>query len=146
MIRRRQPSGMSDPVHRVAPSSARARMILTAALLVAAMIGVLSTSMAGSTPAIVLAVLFTVATAGLAVSLGRGLVGQADAAPREANPAASEPSSVEETADPVTTLKQRYAEGELTDAEFEERMDRLLDSDGRSSTARAERTELERER
>ncbi|WP_053946792.1 SHOCT domain-containing protein [Halolamina sediminis] len=130
---------MSDLVHRVAPSSARARMFLTGALLVAAMIGVLSTTMAGSTAAIVLAVLFTVATAGLAVSLGRGLVEQADAAPEEANPAASEPSAVEETADPITTLQQRYAEGELTDEEFERRMERLMESDSGGTAEREER-------
>ncbi len=114
-------------------------MFLTGALLVAAMIGVLSTTMAGSTAAIVLAVLFTVATAGLAVSLGRGLVEQADAAPEEANPAASEPSAVEETADPITTLQQRYAEGELTDEEFERRMERLMESDSGGTAEREER-------
>ena len=107
-------------------------MLLTGLLLVAAMVGVVSTSMAGSTVAITIAVLFTVATAGLAVSLGSGLVEQAKAAPREANPAASEPSPPEATADPVATLKQRYAEGELTDEEFERRMERLMESDARA--------------
>jgi hypothetical protein len=120
---------MSELVHRFVPSNARIGMFLTGLLLVAAMIGVVSTSMAGSTVAITIAVLFTVGTAGLAVSLGSGLAEQAEAAPREANPAASEPSAPEATADPVATLKQRYAEGELTDEEFERRMERLVESD-----------------
>lgn len=122
---------MSDLVHRVAPSSPRVRMILTGALLVASMVGVLSTAMAGSTPVIVLAVLFTVAAAGLAVSLGSGLAEQAAAAPGAANPAASAPSTPEREPEPIETLQQRYAAGELTDAEFEARMDRLLESGAR---------------
>ncbi|MFW5939634.1 MAG: SHOCT domain-containing protein [Halolamina sp.] len=125
-------------------------MVLTGLLLVAAMVGVFATSMAGSTPAVALAVLFTVGAAGLAVSLGSGLVEQADAAPTDANPAASEPSTPEPVDDPVSTLQQRYAEGELIDTEFEEGMDRLLDSDARSATdrnrAEAREHELERYR
>lgn len=34
-------------------------------------------------------------------------------------------------ADPLATLQERYAAGELTEAEFERRLDRLLDSDRR---------------
>lgn len=137
---------MSDLVHRVSPSSARARMVLTGALLVASMIGVLSTTIAGSTPAIVLAVLFTVTAAGLAVSLGSGLVEQAAAAPAGANPAASVPSAPESAADPIATLQQRYAAGELTDAEFEERMDRLLESGERTDEERGSDRERAYER
>jgi uncharacterized membrane protein len=41
---------------------------------------------------------------------------------------------VEET-DPLDRLKQRYANGELSDAEFEERLDTLLDADRRAESA-----------
>lgn len=118
-------------------------MVLTGALLVASMIGVLSTTMAGSTPAIVLAVLFTVAAAGLAVSLGSGLVEQAAAAPDDENPAASGSSASTAASDPIATLQQRYAAGELTDAEFEERMDRLLESGARTDEGRGSDRERE---
>jgi uncharacterized membrane protein len=39
--------------------------------------------------------------------------------------------------DPIATLRERYARGELTEAEFERRLDRLLDSEtpGRSAAA-----------
>lgn len=142
---------MSDLVHRFAPSSARARMLLTAALVVTAVLGVFATSMAGSTPAVAIAVLATVAAAGLAVSLASGLVEQAEAAPSEANPAAREKAEPATEADPITTLQQRYAEGELTDAEFERRMEQLMESDAQSTRANrsrnAERTrEREKER
>lgn len=137
---------MSDLVHRFAPSSARARMLLTAALVVTAVLGVVGTSMAGSTPAVALAVLATVAAAGLAVSLGSGLVEQAAAAPEEANPAARGKPEPESTADPITTLQQRYAEGELTDAEFERRMEQLMESDARSGDDSRRGTDRSRER
>jgi len=133
---------MSDLVHRLAPSSPRVRIVLTGALLVASIVGVISTAMAGSTPAIVLAVLFTLGTAGLAASLGSGLAEQAAAAPDDANPAASAPSTAEQEPDPIGTLQQRYAAGELTDSEFEARMDRLLESGARPE----ERSGRERER
>jgi len=38
----------------------------------------------------------------------------------------------EEEADPLATLQERYAAGELSEAEFERRLDRLLDSDRRA--------------
>lgn len=120
---------MKELVHRVAPSSARARMLLVAVMLATAFGGVVGTTMAGSTPAIAFAVLVTVAAVGIAVSLGSGLIEQAEAAPSAANPAMHEPQSGEPESDPITTLQQRYAEGELTDAEFERRMEQLMESD-----------------
>jgi hypothetical protein len=54
---------------------------------------------------------------------------------------------VEET-DPLDRLKQRYANGELSDAEFEERLDTLLDADRRAESANdtvAHRIERSRE-
>jgi TATA-binding protein-associated factor Taf7 len=37
--------------------------------------------------------------------------------------------------DPLDKLKQRYANDELSDAEFEARLDRLLDADRRAESA-----------
>jgi len=118
---------MSDPVHRAAPESARGRGLLT----------LLSSSVAAVCFGAVLflhgtIVPFLVAVGGIAVViafvLGYGLTRQAAAAPEEANPAARRSRPDDET-DPVTTLQQRYAEGELTDEEFERRMERLMESD-----------------
>lgn len=36
--------------------------------------------------------------------------------------------------DPVNRLKRRYADGEITDEEFERRVDRLLDADSRAES------------
>lgn len=136
---------MNDLVHRFAPERARSRLLLTTALVVTAVIGALSTPIAGSPGAIVVAVLATVAAAGLAVSLGSGLVKQAEAAPEAANPAVQEKSTASPETDPITTLQQRYAEGELSDAEFEQRMDRLLES-GAGQTQPASGHDSERSR
>jgi uncharacterized membrane protein len=40
-----------------------------------------------------------------------------------------------EEPDPLDRLKQRYANDELSDAEFEERLDKLLDADRRAESA-----------
>ena len=56
-----------------------------------------------------------------------------------------------EPADPLATLQERYAAGELSEAEFERRLDRIMDSEqqlqaaangDRSPTASTDRTEL----
>ena len=50
--------------------------------------------------------------------------------------------------EPLDRLKQRYANGELSDAEFEERLDTLLDADRRAESANdtvAHRIERSRE-
>lgn len=46
--------------------------------------------------------------------------------------------------DPLETLKDRYAAGELSDAEFERRLDRLLDTEGREEQSTAEDSLKER--
>lgn len=53
-----------------------------------------------------------------------------------------EPTPEERRADALSTLKRRYVDGEMTEAEFERRLDRLVASDS-VAEARAER---ERER
>ncbi|MFC7097301.1 SHOCT domain-containing protein [Halobaculum marinum] len=44
---------------------------------------------------------------------------------------AADTASGEADADPVERLKRRYADGEVSDEEFERRIDRLLDADSR---------------
>jgi len=46
--------------------------------------------------------------------------------------------------DPLETLKDRYAAGELSDEEFERRLDRLLDTEQREEQSRAEDSLKER--
>lgn len=38
-------------------------------------------------------------------------------------------SDEDDTTDPVETLKRRYAEGEISEAEFERKLDHLMDTD-----------------
>ncbi|GAB3663787.1 SHOCT domain-containing protein [Halopiger thermotolerans] len=45
--------------------------------------------------------------------------------------------------DPVTRLQERYAAGELSDAEFEAKLDRLIDSNERADRAGIDTEELE---
>jgi hypothetical protein len=119
---------MNSLLHRFAPERARSRMLLTTALVGPTVIGALSTPISGSPSAIVVAVLATVAAAGLAVSLGAGLVQQAEAAPQEATPTAQETPTAKPETDPIATLQQRDAVGELSDAEFEQGLDCVLES------------------
>ncbi|WP_336330293.1 SHOCT domain-containing protein [Haloarcula sp. CGMCC 1.2071] len=53
----------------------------------------------------------------------------------------------EPTVDPVDHLRERYARGELTDSEFERRLDRLLETESLSANSEAENTagEVDRE-
>ncbi|ELY38514.1 SHOCT domain-containing protein [Natronorubrum tibetense] len=48
--------------------------------------------------------------------------------------------------DPVTKLQERYAAGELSDEEFETKLDRLIDSNEQAEAAGIETEELELER
>ncbi|MBP1986070.1 SHOCT domain-containing protein [Halolamina salifodinae] len=41
----------------------------------------------------------------------------------------SDADTEEEAGDPVSTLRQRYAQGELSESEFERRLDRLLETE-----------------
>ncbi|SEQ32445.1 SHOCT domain-containing protein [Natrinema salaciae] len=49
-------------------------------------------------------------------------------------------------ADPVTTLQERYAAGELSEAEFEARLDRLIESNERANSASVDTDDLSLER
>ena len=48
--------------------------------------------------------------------------------------------------DPVTKLQDRYAAGELSDAEFEAKLERLIDANERADAAGIETAKLELER
>ena len=48
--------------------------------------------------------------------------------------------------DPVTRLQERYADGELSEAEFEAKLDRLIESNERADAAGVDTDELELER
>ena len=48
--------------------------------------------------------------------------------------------------DPVTKLQERYAAGDLSDEEFETKLDRLIDSNEQADAAGIETEELELER
>ncbi|ELY52213.1 SHOCT domain-containing protein [Natronorubrum bangense] len=48
--------------------------------------------------------------------------------------------------DPVTKLQDRYAAGELSDAEFEAKLERLIDANERADAAGIETADLELER
>ncbi|AAV47890.1 unknown [Haloarcula marismortui ATCC 43049] len=56
------------------------------------------------------------------------------------------PNATEPTVDPVDHLRERYARGELTDSEFERRLDRLLETESLSATSEAENTTGEADR
>ena len=51
-----------------------------------------------------------------------------------------------ETVDPVTRLQDRYAAGEITEAEFEERLEALIDANERAERAGVDTEELSLER
>lgn len=89
--------------------------------------------------------LLTVLAAGLLVYGGYALVsrvrggGSPDAGSGDGESTAPEPT------DPIERLKQRYTEGELTEAEFERRVARELDDSGTDSIDRGRRRGRERE-
>ncbi|EMA28877.1 SHOCT domain-containing protein [Haloarcula japonica] len=47
-------------------------------------------------------------------------------------------TAAEPTVDPVNQLRERYARGELTDSEFERRLDRLLETESLSANSGTE--------
>lgn len=61
--------------------------------------------------------------------------------------AASERSrTTDAETDPVTTLQERYAAGELSEAEFEAKLERLIESNERADSAGVETDDLSLER
>ncbi|MFC4438109.1 MULTISPECIES: SHOCT domain-containing protein [Natrialbaceae] len=54
--------------------------------------------------------------------------------------------SEREATDPVTTLQERYAAGDLTETEFEAKLEQLIDANERAERAGVETEELSLER
>ena len=71
--------------------------------------------------------LVSAATFGIAGQLSRSIVRQANAAPTTGRYDKSEAENSTETS--IETLRRRYAEGELSDEEFQRRLDRLLETE-----------------
>ncbi len=59
---------------------------------------------------------------------------------------APESDDLERRIDPVTKLQDRYAAGDLSEEEFERRLEKLIDSNERAEAAGVETRELEFER
>jgi len=72
--------------------------------------------------------------------------GSDEPADAESSASAAESEAAATEIDPVTTLQERYAAGELSDAEFEAKLDRLLEADERATDAGVETEELSLER
>lgn len=130
-------------VHRYAPESVRARGGLT---LLFSSVALVCLGIAFVTHGLTVPLTVGVGGAALALAftLGLGLAKQAEAAPEAANPAWTPEREVDTDADPVQTLQQRYAEGEVDDEEFERRMDRLLESGTHRSEPVGEREASDR--
>ncbi|TQQ80046.1 SHOCT domain-containing protein [Halonotius terrestris] len=63
----------------------------------------------------------------------------------ERSAATDEPAATDERDDPVEALKDRYARGEIDDAEFERRLEELLGSASPATVEEARSTTAERE-
>jgi uncharacterized membrane protein len=59
---------------------------------------------------------------------------------------AAERSEAQPGTDPVTRLQNRYADGDLSEAEFEAKLDRVIDANERANRAEVETEELALER
>ncbi|APX95873.1 SHOCT domain-containing protein [Natronorubrum daqingense] len=68
---------------------------------------------------------------------------------RDESESATEPSNVDgpvSERDPVSKLQERYAAGELSDEEFETKLERLIDANERAENAGIDTEELEFEK
>ncbi len=135
---------MKERIHRYAPEAPFSRLLLALAVLAGALpltfLGLfpLLVFLAGRLANVVslaLVLLLVPGVRGLqaAYYLARGVADQAEAAPESANPARARRSDDADADDPVRLLQERYARGEIDEATFEARMERLLDSDRRAS-------------
>ncbi|RYJ08189.1 SHOCT domain-containing protein [Halogeometricum borinquense] len=121
---------MYELVHQYAPDSPAGR---TAVAIIASLIGVpaLVLGLIGITGNAVangfLFLLASLALLAVAWCMTLGVVRQANAAP-DATPLTN-PQTEDVTQTPVETLRQRYAEGKLSDKEFQRRLDQLLETE-----------------
>jgi len=131
---------MFELVHQYAPQSPAGR---TATAIVACLIGVPAlvlglVGLSGNVAAGLLFLLLSTVTLGVAGQLVRGVVRQANAAPVDSLQDGHRTDEANET--PIETLRRRYAEGELDDKAFEQRLDQLI------KTEELEQQTTERER
>jgi uncharacterized membrane protein len=131
---------MFELVHQYAPQSPTGR---TATAIVACLIGVPAlvlglVGLSGNVAAGLLFLLLSTVTLGVAGQLVRGVVRQANAAPVDSLQDGQRTDEANET--PIETLRRRYAEGELDDEAFEQRLDQLI------KTEELEQQTTERER
>lgn len=131
---------MFELVHRFAPDSPAGR---TAAAFIACLIGVPALvfgliGLSGNIAAGILFLLFSTIALSVAGQLIRGVVRQANATPAASLQDNKQTDEANET--PIETLRQRYAEGELDDGAFEQRLNQLV------RTEELEQTPSERER
>lgn len=131
---------MFELVHRFAPDSPAGR---TAAAFIACLIGVPALvfgliGLSGNIAAGILFLLFSTIALSVAGQLIRGVVRQANAAPAASLQDNKQTDEANET--PIETLRRRYAEGELDDGAFEQRLNQLV------RTEELEQTPSERER
>lgn len=70
----------------------------------------------------------------------------ADRTDREGPARVTDDGSAAAETDPVTTLQKRYAAGELSEAEFEAKLERLIEANERADAADVETDDLSLER
>ena len=119
---------MFELVHRYAPQSPTGR---TATAIVACLIGVPAlvfglVALAGSVASGMLFLLLSTVTLSVAGQLIWGVIRQANAAPADS---LHGQQLDESSGTPIETLRRRYAEGELDHAEFERRLDQLIETE-----------------
>ena len=119
---------MFELVHRYAPQSPTGR---TATAIVACLIGVPAlvfglVALAGSVASGMLFLLLSTVTLSVAGQLIWGVIRQANAAPADS---LHGQQLDESSGTPIETLRRRYAEGELDQAEFERRLDQLIETE-----------------
>lgn len=135
---------MKERIHRYAPEAPFSRLLLALVVLAGALplaflglfpLLVVSTGGVVEIWSLLLVLLLVPGVRGLqaAYHLARGVADQAEAAPESANPVRARRSDDADADDPVRLLQERYARGEIDEATFEARMERLLESDRRAS-------------
>jgi len=131
---------MFELVHRYAPQSPAGR---TVTAIVACLIGVPALvlgliGLSGNVAAGLLFLLLSTVTLSVAGQLIRGVVRQANAASVDSIQDGQQTDEANEA--PIETLRRRYAEGELDDEAFEQRLNQLI------KTEELEQQTSERER
>ncbi|AEH38154.1 SHOCT domain-containing protein [Halopiger xanaduensis] len=99
-----------------------------------------------SVVATIVSLLVTVAVLGLLVLGAVGLFSMLRDGSSDSSTGTYEYESADRTHDPKSQLQERYVAGELSEAEFERELDRVLESDDGRGTGGRTRTEPDRSR